>query len=410
MLPSVEEAQAIILKNIHPLGRTISLPLVDSLGFLLADDVRADVDMPPFANSSMDGFAVIARDVQNVDDTHPATLAIVGTARAGHPLDTEFGPGHCCRIMTGAPVPPSADAVVPVEWTRPGQTSDTIQILKPVSPGRYLRPRGEDMKRGQVVLERGSLITAPAAGMLATVGVHQVAAAQPPRVAILSTGDELIELDQPLKPATIRNSNSYALHAAVRQAGGFPKVYPAAPDNPDSIQALFETAAAESDILVSSGGVSVGDFDFVKSTIESLGHLSLWRVSLKPGKPVVFGDVLGVPIIGLPGNPVSALVTFELFVRPVIRTMLGDLNWRRPILRLPLAQDFTAVEDRRQYVRCRLAIDDGQLVLHPHANQGSAVQTSWQDVDALMMVPENSGPYRRGDLLDALLLSIQHIS
>jgi molybdopterin molybdotransferase len=410
MLLSVEDAQKIILDAVHPIRQVTTVPLTQAHNHILAADARADNDVPPFTNSSMDGYAVISRDVQSASDSTPVTLTIDGVIRAGHPRTQPLSAGHCYKIMTGAAVPDSADGVVPTEWTQPGPNANQVQILRSIKPNAHVRPRGEDMTRGDVVVTQGTLITPPILGILATIGTHAVPIVQAPRVAIIATGDELRDPSEPLVPGSIRNSNSYALYGAILAAGGDPVLYPPAPDDPDAIYALFQRAADECDLLVSSGGVSVGDFDFVKAVIESLGHLTLWRVNVKPGKPLAFGDVRGVPIVGLPGNPVSALVTFELFVRPVIRVMLGDPRWQRPCIRLPLAEDFMVVEDRRQYVRCRLVSDGEHLVLKPHVNQGSAVQSSWQDVDALMIVPENTGPHRAGEELDTLLLSLHHVA
>ncbi len=409
MLLSVEEAQGMILKQIKPHGRVINLNLTAAYGHLLSRDVRADHDIPPFTNSAMDGYAVLSDDVVRATASHPVHLKVIGTIRAGHPAGQSIQHGQCYKVMTGAPLPPGADAVVPVESTQSLPDASSVAILEASPPGRYMRGRGEDMPKNAVVLTRGTPITAPVMGTLATVGVPSVAVADPPKVAILATGDELKDLDQPLDPGTIRNSNSYALYGAIKEAGGMPQLYPSAPDDPQAIRALFQEAAAECDLLVSSGGVSVGDFDFVKPVIESLGELSLWRVNLKPGKPLAFGEVLGVPVLGLPGNPVSSLVTFELFVRPAIRRLIGDSQWSRLHLSLPLLEDFETRESRRQYVRSRLVLKDGALCLWPHANQGSAVQSSWQDVAALMIVPENTGPYRKGDLLQTLMLSLDPI-
>ncbi len=409
MLLSVEEAQKIILDGTVPLGRVVTRPLTEALGCLVGQDIASDHDIPPFTNSAMDGYAVRAEDVREASQRQPVSLAIKGIIRAGHPTSTPVQPGECYKIMTGAPMPPGADAVVPIESTEGGETGQRVQILDAVPTGGFVRNQGEDMRRGRTVITRGTVITAPVIGILASVGADPVAIIDPPKVALLSTGDELREPNQELVDGTIRNSNSYALHAAIREAGGNPTIYPSAPDDPQAIRALIEEAASESDLLVTSGGVSVGDFDFVKTVIESLGHLDLWRVNLKPGKPLAFGHVLGVPIVGLPGNPVSALTTCELFVRPLIRMLLGDTRWPRVTLRLPLAEEYSAVEDRRQYVRSRLLLNAGQLMLWPHRNQGSAVQSTWQDVDALMIVPEHTGPLRRGDTADALILSLQHV-
>jgi len=410
MLISVEEAQRTILKSIQPLHENVSRALRDSPGELLAVDAKADENVPPFSNSSMDGYAVRGHDVVAANADRPVVLSVVTTIRAGHPYLGSIGPGQCAKIMTGAPIPTGSDAVIPVEWTDSNAPDTTVKILKAAPVGTNIRRAGEDMPRGQVIVAKGTLITPPVVGMLATLGLADVPVMRRPRVGIVSTGDELQDIDKPLVPGRIRNSNSLALYAATRDAGGDPVLYPPAPDDPQKIRALFQTAAKECDLLVSSGGVSVGDFDFVRPVIESLGTLTLWRVNVKPGKPLAFGHVLGVPIVGLPGNPVSALVTFALFVRPVIRTFLGDHERSRPLVSLPLFRDFPTVEDRRQYVRCRLVVQDGQLWLDPHHNQGSAVQSSWTAVDSLMVVPENTGPAHRGDLVQALLLSLNHVS
>ncbi|MCY0879521.1 MAG: molybdopterin molybdotransferase MoeA [Firmicutes bacterium] len=408
MLLSVEDAQAMILNALAPRPRVVMRPLTEAYGCLLGQDVAARDDIPPFTNTSMDGYAVRADEVSAARADHPVVLTVQDTIRAGHWVSSPLRPGHCFKIMTGAPVPETADAVVPVEWTRPAG-AESVAILQAVAPGQNLRYRGEDMCQGSLVLSKGTRITAPVAGMLATLGWAEVAVVAPPKVAILSTGDELREPGEALPPGTIRNSNAYALYAAIKEAGGEPVLFPKAPDDPEVIRQRFADAAQSCDLIVSSGGVSVGDFDFVKGVIESLGTLTLWRVNLKPGKPLAFGQVLGTPVVGLPGNPVSALVTFELFVRPAIRTLLGDPHWARPVVRLPLVQNFSIVEERRHYVRARLVLKDGRLALWPHGNQGSHVQTSWQDVDALMVVPEGTGPYQQGDELEAMLLSLDHV-
>ncbi len=409
MLLSVEEAQSTILSEIRPLNRIVERPLSQSYGEILARDIRADSDIPPFTNSAMDGYALRVDDIRDASSDEPVTLTVIGTVRAGHPGSQPVAKGQCYKIMTGGMVPDLADAVIPIESTKPGAEPNTVQILESATVGAFLRPAGEDIQKGSIVVKKGTRISPPAVGLLATAGAYVVPVREAPRVGIVSTGDELVGPDQPLTKGTIRNSNGYALQAAVYEAGGQPVLYPRAPDDPQAIRKLFHDAAKDCDLLISSGGVSVGDYDFVKPVIESLGHLTLWRVNLKPGKPVAFGKVVGIPVVGLPGNPVSALITFELFVRPAIRVMLGDEQWPRPTVRLPLAADIKSVEKRRQYLRARLVIENSHLAAWPHDRQGSAVQSSWESVDALVIVPENTGPYHAGDLLDTMLLSLHSV-
>lgn len=409
MLISVEEAQHLILSAITCRKEAHRVPLAQALGERLAEEVRAMDPIPPFTNTSMDGYAVYAEDTLGATTAHPITLAIIGTIRAGQQDMPQATRGQCVKIMTGAKVPSWSNAVIPIEWTETTDDHQSVRLTQSVTSGAHLRYQGEDMVVGDAVLAPHTLITSPVVGMLATLGVHHPAVIKRPRIGILATGDELRDIDQPLEEGTIRNSNSHALSAAITEAGGDPVLYPTAPDNPEAIRHLFRQAAMECDLLISSGGVSVGDYDFVKPVIEELGTLHLWRVNVKPGKPLAFGYVLDKPILGLPGNPVSALITFELFVRPAIRLMLGSPTLMRPQLSLPLAQAFTQIEDRRHYVRTKLGIRQGELFLHPHDNQGSAIQTSWLDVDALMIVPEHSGPYQAGDVLSALLLSLDHV-
>lgn len=403
---AVEEAQKKIIESLveHRPGTEL-LSIRDALDRILAEPMIADLDSPPFDNSAMDGYAVRAEGLATANPDHPVRLEIVGTSAAGHPIaPLGIAPGQCYRIMTGAPVPEDADAIVQSEWTTlDAAVHNTVWVSRPAPKGLNIRRHGSDIRQGTTVLAPGTRITPAIIGILATLGQERVPVYQKPRVAIISTGDELIDPDQIPLPGQIRNSNAFALEAAVRQAGGDPIVIPHAPDN---LQAIIEKLdqAAGADLILSSGGVSVGDFDFVKQALEAHGTQSFWRVNMKPGKPVTFGHYRNTPIFGLPGNPVSALVTFELFVRPFIREWQGDRNWARVMVSLPLLEDFNEVSERRHYVRGQIRAEDGVVGINPNPDQGSSIQTSWLSATGLMVIPENQGPYKKGTLVPVMLI------
>lgn len=402
MLMSVEEAQSRILAHVPPRKTPELISLMDALGRIVAAPIACHEDIPGFTNSSMDGYAVHAADLAKASRENPVSLEVRGVIAAGHPLSRPLQSGEAYKIMTGAPLPPGADAVIQVEWTTtpaPGHMS----AWAPVSPGQNVRQAGQDMRAGQKILEPGTVLSPPLIGILASLGMDHVPVMPKPHVAIVSTGDELVPPGQPLGPGQIRNSNSYALAAAITAAGGKPWLLPPARDTKEAIASRLAEAQT-ADIILSSGGVSVGDFDWVKQVLEEEGQLELWRVNMKPGKPLAFGMLHGRPFFGLPGNPVSALVTFELFVRPMIRTWLADANWRRLTLALPLFEPFTEIQDRWHYVRSRLVTEHGQLWVHPYAQQDSAVQSSWIGADALMIVPPDTGPYKAGEIMTVMLL------
>ncbi|MCL4495778.1 MAG: molybdopterin molybdotransferase MoeA [Firmicutes bacterium] len=402
MLMTVEEAQERILSHPFPKMSTERLPLLQAWGRVLAEDIVSPEDVPGFTNSSMDGYAVLASDVQQATSDHPVALRIKGTIAAGHPSPDSVKHGEAYKIMTGAPLPAGADAVIQSEWTRRSE-DNWVLALSPVKPGQNVRRQGQDIHRGDKVLEAGLVVKAPIVGILATIAREDVLVYRKPRVAIVATGDELIEPGEKLELGKIRNSNSYALAAAALAAGADPVILPPAPDTKEAISQRFSQAST-ADIILSSGGVSVGDFDWVKNVLSEEGSLDLWRVNMKPGKPVTFGTLHNRPFFGLPGNPVSALVTFELFVRPVIRVMLSVHRWQRTILTLPLYEPFLEIHDRRHYVRSRLVQEGEKLYVWPYKKQDSAIQTSWIGAEALMVVPENSGPYKAGDLLPVMLI------
>ena len=399
---SVEEALERILSEISPLDVT-QVPLPQSLGLVLAQDVVAQEDIPPFANSAMDGFALLSRD-SRPRDGQPPHLRVTGGVAAGYVADHAVEEGTAMRIMTGAPVPPGADAVIQVELTRSaGPDSEWVEILETVEPGNNIRPAGEDMRRGQTILLRGSEVGPWEIGVLATLGWAMVPVVRRPHVAIVSTGDEVVDVSEPLQPGKIRNSNGYLLEAAIRRTGAEPHRLGIALDTVESLREKF-SQAMQYDLVITSGGVSVGDFDLVKNIMAEQGAINFWRINMRPGKPVAFGHIGRVPLLGLPGNPVSAAVTFELFARPVIRKMLGHTRLLRPQIDVVVEDGVSDRAMRRHYVRAQVQWRDGRFVARTTGNQGSHIMTSLLNANALVIVPEGGVEVHPGDTTKAIML------
>jgi molybdopterin molybdotransferase len=399
---SVEEALERILTEIRPLN-IVQVPLPEAYGLVLAEDVIAQEEIPPFANSAMDGFALLSKD-SHPRDGKPPRLRVSGGVAAGYVADHAVQEGTAMRVMTGAPIPPGADTVIQVELTRyDGPESTWVEILEEVPPGNNIRPTGEDMHRGQKVLARGSEIGPWEIGILATLGWATVPVVRRPRVAILGTGDEVIEVDEPLRPGKIRNSNSYLLEAAVRKAGAEPHRLGVARDTTESLREKF-TEAVTYDLILTSGGVSVGDFDLVKNIMQEQGQINFWRINMRPGKPVAFGHIGTVPLLGLPGNPVSSAVTFELFGRPVIRKMMGHTRLLKPQIDVVVEDGVGDRAMRRHYVRAYVEWRDGHFVAHTTGNQGSHILTSLLNANALVIVPEGGVEVHPGDTAKAMML------
>jgi len=377
---TVEEALEQILSRVRPLP-TERVPLLGSLGRALAEPIVSGREIPPWANSSMDGYAVRAGDTQPV----PARLTVVGTITAGSMPARAVGSGEAMRIFTGAPLPQGADAVIPQEDTEAADGHVTLR--ERVDEGAYVRPRGEDLRVGEVVLEPGARIGPAEVGLLATLGYTQVLVHRRPRVAILSTGNELADLGREPGPGQIPNTNTYSLSAQVLEMGGEPMNLGIAADQLAAIEERLRWGAG-ADLLLSSAGVSVGDLDLVKDALTRGGaELHLWKVSMRPGKPITFGSLRGRPVFGLPGNPVSAMVTFELFVRPALRRMAGFRNLHRFRLRARALAPIHNPGARRGYLRVTLQRDDAGWGARLTGDQGSAILTSMVRADGLAVVP-----------------------
>jgi molybdopterin molybdotransferase len=380
---SVEEALEAILSRVAVLG-TERVDVVGSLGRVLAESIVSHREIPPWANSSMDGYAVRAVDAQA-----GVVLSVVGRVEAGALPSRSVGRGEAMRIFTGAPLPPGADAVVPQEDV--DATNGRVTLRRAVSPAAYVRPAGEDVRVGDRVLERGTLLRAAEIGLLATLGRAQVAVYRRPRVAILSTGNELADLGTEPGPGQIPNTNTYSLMAQVLEAGGEPMSLGVAPDRLEAIEERL-ARARDADVVLSSAGVSVGELDLVREAFTRAGaELHLWKVSMRPGKPITFGSLGGRPVFGLPGNPVSAMVTFELFVRPALMKISGRTRLTRPRLRARALTPIANPGSRRGYLRVRLETSaDGTLGARLTGDQGSAILRSMVAADGLAVVPPDT--------------------
>jgi molybdopterin molybdotransferase len=400
-LISVEEALTEILHHVIPL-QWEQVPILDALGRVLAEDVVSDIAIPPFANSAMDGYAVRATDTTGATPASPRALAVVGSVAAGYVAGRALERGETIRIMTGAPLPEGADAVVPYEDTsdfdrakdeRLAKPAGTIAVRVAAEPGDHVRPAGEDIRRGERALERGRILRPQEIGVLASLGHAEVAVHRRPRVAILATGDELVEVEEPLAPGKIRNSNEYSNAALVLRTGGIPIRLGIARDTVADLRTKIEAGLAQgADLFLTSGGVSVGDYDVVKDVLDQEGTMQFWQVRMKPGKPLAFGLLRGgVPIIGLPGNPVSSMVSFEQFGRPAIRKMLGYTDLAKPSITASLDEPVTN-SGRRGYIRVVVTRRDGVYHARTTGEQGSGVLTSMARANGLAIIPE--GVYR----------------
>ena len=381
---SVEEARQQMLNTI-PVLPSERRDILNCSGYVLAEELYAAENIPPFDNSAMDGYAVRAADVKDTSKDNPAVLSIVEMIAAGYAPTKEVTAGQAARIMTGAMMPEGADAVVMQEVTE--QEGNTVKIFESVETAENVRFTGESVKEGALVMGKGKHLRPPEVAMLASLNRPEVTVYRKPTVAIIATGDELMLLGEPLEPGKIRESNRYGLYAQVEEAGGIPIDMGIAPDDEAEIERIFRAALAKSDALITSGGVSVGEHDFVKSVLERLGEVNFWRVAMKPGKPQAYGIADGKPIFGLPGNPVSSLVVFELFVRPALLKMAGHVDLLRPTFKATLSETVTNRDGRVNYMRSILTESNGQYTAETTGPQGSGILHSLVLANGLITIP-----------------------
>jgi len=401
---SLEEALEHIRNAVQPTDAE-SVALDASLGRVLAEDVRSPLDLPPWDNSAMDGFAVRAADIAGASTSAPARLRLTESVPAGGFASRAVGPGEAIKIMTGAPVPEGADTVVRVEHTV--EADDVVEVFADSDARRNIRPRGEDVRAGACAVAAGTMLRAGEIGLLASIGAASVRVHRRPVVAIVSTGDELVDIeafDEVMAGRRIVNSNSYALAASVRAVGAEPLMLGIARDDKDHLRALLERAR-DADVLVTSAGASVGEHDLVKDVLEEMGaRTAFWRVRIRPGSPFSFAQIGGIPVFGLPGNPVSAVVTFEILVKPALRRMLGRSAVHTRVITARLAERVASRTGLTQFMRVQLTEENGARIARLTGPQGSGMISSLAQADGLLVLPEDIDELPQGSEVNVVLL------
>ncbi len=418
---SVDEALERILSYVSVLEPE-EKPVLDALGQVLAEEIVAPFSIPSLDNTAMDGYAVQAASTAGASPSSPVELEVVGELAAGYVFDGEVTPGTAVRIMTGAAIPKGANAVVPFEETDEAahqaptaarRIQERVRVLKEVGLGANVRRAGEDIRQGERVLPTGTVLRPAEIGVLASVGRASVRVIRRPVVAVLSTGDELVEVGEPLLPGRIYDSNVYSLASLVQRYGGIPKVLGIARDTVEALTAKIRQGL-DADMLLTSAGVSRGDYDVVKDVLAREGEIDFWTVAMKPGKPLAFGcfhtsDGRRIPHVGLPGNPVSSMVSFELFVRPAMLKMMGKRHWGRPTLRAVTRERIVnRGESRRLFNRCIVTEEDGRYYVSLTGPQGSGILSSMVAANALTVIPEGVEVVEPGEEIEVMMLDWSH--
>lgn len=409
----VEQARALLLDTVNTL-ETEKVPLIEALGRISAKNQTSDIDISPFDHSAMDGFAVVASDLANATPEAPIELPVIDEIPAGAYYDKVLQPGTCVRIMTGAPIPDGANAVVKYEIVtnleNDGRAPGRVAFSAPTSAGDNIRQKGEEIAAGEVAIKAGEPLSPAGAGLLASCGLSQVEVYKRPRVAVIPIGSELVEPDTLPLPGQIRDGNSYAIGASVVRAGGIPHLHSIVPDDKDMLAAAVLEAVEESDFVVTSGGASNGDFDYIQQVVKEQGELFMDFVNMRPGKAQTFGLVKNTPVFGLSGNPAAAYCGFEMLVRPALRKMQGYAALDRPRVWARLSRDMKKKDSRRIYLRSTLErLDDGSLQVRPAKSQSSGLFSPFQSGNCLAILPEGvpaSKKVEAGTLVECLLLDV----
>ena len=399
-LLSVEEAREKVLSEIHPLA-PLQLPLMEAFGCVSAEDIVATRDLPEFASSAMDGFAVRASDVANASSTHPVELKIVGRAMIGRLPETTVGGGEAVRIATGAPIPGGADAIVPIENAQ--VLGETVRLLDAPAPGRHVRPAGEDVREGEILVPSGKRLGPPELGLLANAGFPHPLVHPRPRVVVLSTGDELVPPTTAPEYGQIRDSNAYTIFGAIREVGATPTLAGIVRDDVDELRETVLSHLIQADAFVSSGGVSVGERDVVKAAFFRRGELDFFKVAMQPGMPQGFGRIEGKPYFGLPGNPVSVFVSFEMFIRPALLKMMGRTHLFRPEVAATLTGDVTGPRGKTQFARVNVTRTADGWSAQPTGDRGSNLISTVARANGLAVIPAGTETALAGQRVKVML-------
>jgi molybdopterin molybdotransferase len=398
---TVAEALDKILSQIHPLGFE-KVSLLDALGRVIGEDIYAQRNIPPLDNSGMDGYALRSEDVREACKELPVRLEVIEDLPAGFISTKKVEKGKAIRIMTGAPIPKGANTVIPVEETKRGD--GFVLVLKAVSLGENIRRSGEDVRKGDCVVSQGDLIRPAEVGMIASLGRSFISVYQRPLIAILCTGDELVDVDGGVNEVKIISSNSYTLASQVKDCGAIPLQLGIAQDRREEIEEKLRQGI-RADVVISSAGVSVGDYDFVKEVMKKLGmEMLFWKVAMRPGHPLAFGTIGSKPVFGLPGNPVSSMISFEQFVRPSLLKMMGHRQLFRPVIEAVLKEEFKKAIGRRFFIRGSVSLEKGQYVVTTTGEQGSGILRSMVKANGLIVIPEDQEIVRAGERVKVQLL------
>lgn len=406
---SLEDARELVLSRVSTL-ETEEVGILEVIGRVAAEDLASDIDIAPFAHSAMDGFAVRVAQLEGASADAPIELDVVAEVPAGAWYDGEIGEGQCVRIMTGAPLPASADAVVKYEIvgivSGDGREGSRVSFTAPAKVGDNVRPAGEEAQAGEVIVHAGEVVHSAGVGFLAGCGVTRVKTYRRPTVGIIATGSELVDPTEVPEKGQIRNSNSYALAACAIDAGAVPTVLSIAADDFEGLREAVVAATADYDFVVTSGGAANGDYDFIKKVVDDAGELLMTTVNMRPGKAQTFGIVNETPVFGLPGNPAAAYLGFELIIRAALRKMQGYTRYERPQVKARLTTPAKKKDTRRIFNRATLSKDDEGYLVTPAKNQSSGLFGPIQRANCFLVLPEGAGEYAQGDVMDCVMLDI----